>query len=343
MPDSKLLPTLDQTKRALGLQFGAGRTDSIFKATTEPLDQFPLSSGKRLRSQLLEIGALFVQPQANSPVIQREVQERIERAARLVESLHAGSLIIDDIQDRSEVRRGRPTLHRKFGVSIALNAGNWLYFSALEQIAGLELDSETEREVYRSVHSTLLKAHFGQGFDLGTPMDEVPQQEAMDTCMASMELKTGALASMAITLGSLLARSSGLAGENRAHLTTLGDFGVRFGMALQMFDDIGNFNDSPPKRKEDLINRRPSWLWAVASTLCSPADYARFLDGVRKLPEESFIHHWAELHGLIPEARARASQFGRASIERLEIAFSADHPGVLLAEKLMTTLETSYG
>jgi hypothetical protein len=46
----------------------------------------------------------------------------------VVESLHAGSLIVDDIEDDSDLRRDAATLHRIYGVPVALNAGNWLYF-----------------------------------------------------------------------------------------------------------------------------------------------------------------------------------------------------------------------
>jgi geranylgeranyl pyrophosphate synthase len=46
----------------------------------------------------------------------------------LSELIHTGSLIIDDIQDQSELRRGRPSLYRTYGIDVAINAGNTLYF-----------------------------------------------------------------------------------------------------------------------------------------------------------------------------------------------------------------------
>src|SRR5512142_2931568 len=62
----------------------------------------------------------------------------------IVEGLHLGSLIIDDIEDESSTRRGGPTLHRQIGVPNALNAGNWLYFWPALLVPRLKLGPDRE-------------------------------------------------------------------------------------------------------------------------------------------------------------------------------------------------------
>jgi hypothetical protein len=50
----------------------------------------------------------------------------------VVEFIHAGSLVVEDIEDGSRIRRGRVALHVRYGMPVALNAGNWLYFWPFE-------------------------------------------------------------------------------------------------------------------------------------------------------------------------------------------------------------------
>lgn len=49
----------------------------------------------------------------------------------LIECIHNGSLIVDDIEDNSEVRREKPCVHKIYGVDVSINAGNMLYFAPL--------------------------------------------------------------------------------------------------------------------------------------------------------------------------------------------------------------------
>jgi geranylgeranyl pyrophosphate synthase len=127
--------------------------------------------------------------------------------AEVVELIHAGSLVVDDIEDGSRIRRGKPALHMRYGLPIALNAGNWLYFWPLELVKALELPSETTLSVYEYYHETLLRAHFGQAIDLGSRVDKLPQNCVAEVCRASMALKSGALMGFAMVLGGAIGRA----------------------------------------------------------------------------------------------------------------------------------------
>jgi geranylgeranyl diphosphate synthase type 3 len=75
--------------------------------------------------------------------------------------LHSASLVIDDIEDSSLTRRGRPCAHVAFGVPRALNAGNYAYFLALEKV--LLLQNPSCVEVFTR---EMLNLHRGQGRDI---------------------------------------------------------------------------------------------------------------------------------------------------------------------------------
>jgi geranylgeranyl pyrophosphate synthase len=297
--------------------------DFLESALHRPLEDFLENPGKAIRAQLVHVGfglarALTPGPGAGD----------CNRLAECVELIHAGSLIIDDIQDNSCVRRGRPALHCRSGIPLAINAGSLLYFRGLQGLRTLGLPGDAERACSRLLHERLLRAHFGQALDLGVAIDLVPQEQVQELCLASIRLKSGELVALALLLGA----TAGGAGP--ALLETLDRFGHAIGMALQMFDDLNNLRPAPTgdrmslKRLEDLYLRRPSWLWAVAATETSAPAYEDLKHAVRMLPDESPLTAWLERHGVAERARAAADRFLQQTIEDLEAALPAE-PAVL--------------
>lgn len=67
---------------------------------------------------------------------------KIERIEKIISSLHHASLLLDDIEDDSPLRRGKPTAHRIFGHSQTINSANFLYVQAAEQVLQLTKDSQ---------------------------------------------------------------------------------------------------------------------------------------------------------------------------------------------------------
>ena len=84
-------------------------------------DLYPGVGGKRLRAILLEQAFAFAGGRGSAPA----------QIVDAVEMLHACSLVIDDFEDDSLIRRVQPALHRVIGPARAVNAGNWMYFRAL--------------------------------------------------------------------------------------------------------------------------------------------------------------------------------------------------------------------
>lgn len=260
---------------------------------------------KRLLAQILDFGFDAADAGRTPPEV---AAERREKGAFIIEALHAASLVTEDIDDGSIERRAAPTLDRKLGVPVALNAGSWLYFWPLEKIASWGLAPVQELRLYRLCINALLRAHCGQAIDIGFGMDTLPQEKVLETSLAAMELKSGAFMGLAAALGGAMADA------DDATLDWLRDFGVAFGVALQMFDDIGNLAKPGTKQYEDLKLRRPSWIWACAAQGSRPEDYQAFLGAVRRLPDASALELWLQQQALVIRAKSLA-------IEHLDRAF----------------------
>ena len=80
--------------------------------------------GKNIRSSLLDAFNVWLQ-----------VPEKpLKLISEVISMLHNASLLLDDIEDGSELRRGAPTAHKVFGEALTINSANYLYFVALEKV-----------------------------------------------------------------------------------------------------------------------------------------------------------------------------------------------------------------
>lgn len=233
-----------------------------------PVREYVSRDSKQVRAQLVRIGFSFSSHSVDALTSHDETL--LDCLACVVEALHAGSLMIDDIQDVDDVRRGKPALHMQIGVPRTINAANWLYFWPTDLLRQQSLKPEIELEIYRLFHKTMIRAHQGQALDLAYDMTKTPQSQAAEISVEAIELKTGELMAMCAELGAILGAADG---ERRSCLAR---FGLRFGVTLQMFNDIGDLSS---RRDSGKVNRpliRPSWLWAVAAQELSSADFSRF-------------------------------------------------------------------
>lgn len=226
-----------------------------------PVDEFCSRGGKNIRAKLVGIG--FNLTFESDPGV---TSEKIFQAGKIVEAIHNGSLIVDDVQDGSRTRRSAPSLHLLHGVPLAINAGNWLYFRALGEIRELNLDPLVEISLIQDVINSMMKAHTGQAIDLGTKMDEVPRESVSSICQISMELKTGVLMALAMRMGSAIAYAE-------TEIPKITETAVRIGVFLQMLDDSENLFGDSDKKFEDIVNRRPTWIWSVAAQMENYQDF----------------------------------------------------------------------
>ena len=173
--------------------------------------------------------------------------------APVVELAHNGSLIIDDIEDGADLRRGAPAAHLRHGLDLAVNAGNLLYFLPAGYLAAAGLDDAIELQVHRLYGRAMLRLHYGQGLDIlwhREPERIPPIPEYFTMCRA----KSGSLAGLAAALGATAARAPA------AVTTLLGEAGEQFGVCFQIIDDVRNLTTGNPgkRRGDDLVEGKKS-------------------------------------------------------------------------------------
>ncbi len=156
------------------------------------------------------------------------------RAAAAVECVHTYSLIHDDLpcMDDDDMRRGQPTVHRKFDEATAVLAGDALLTLAFELLA----DPETHERARVRIELVrrLAEAAGGHGMVGGQMMDLASEGRAIDigTITRLQRLKTGALIAFSCAAGAVLGRASSEA------LHALQAYAHDMGLAFQIADDL---------------------------------------------------------------------------------------------------------
>jgi geranylgeranyl pyrophosphate synthase len=235
-------------------------------------DLYPGVGGKRFRAALVRWAYEFAGGTGLAP----------EPVMDAVEMLHAGSLVIDDFEDDSRTRRGQPALHRVIGAARAVNAGNWMYFRALELAGAASDDPGRCATLLMRFIEVARQCHEGQAIDLTTRVDEVTPRQAQAAALAISRWKTGRLVSLAAWCGAHAA-----AGDPRI-LSAVAAFGCRVGICLQMRNDLDELTAlvAGADRCDDLRNRRVTWPWAWAACELSPHRFAGLQRSLRHLPQD---------------------------------------------------------
>jgi geranylgeranyl pyrophosphate synthase len=151
------------------------------------------------------------------------------------EVIHNGTLVIDDIEDSSELRRGKPCTYKIFQTDIAVNSGNAMYYLPLLPLMAqrAKVAVEVQRDVYEVYVQEMINLSMGQAMDIAwhrgiANADELSEGDYLQMCA----YKTGTLARMAAKMAAVLA------GANKPLVEKLGHFAESIGVAFQMQDDI---------------------------------------------------------------------------------------------------------
>ncbi|WP_295728278.1 polyprenyl synthetase family protein [uncultured Limosilactobacillus sp.] len=182
-----------------------------------------MAGGKRLRPALtLAICDAFKVP----------INQDVLRAACAVELLHTYSLIHDDLpaMDNDDLRRGRPTNHRRFGAGMATLAGDGLLTLAFQWVSDNHLPNKIQLELVRE----LSRAAGPTGMVAGQAMDihNEGQRLGLSELRLLHRKKTGALLRYAVLAGGIIT------GQTTQVKSLLARFGENYGLAFQIYDDL---------------------------------------------------------------------------------------------------------
>lgn len=199
--------------------------EAVNKAIAEPIWEFLDRGGKRWRPSLF---LLICEALGKSP------QEFLEYAI-IPEIIHNGTLMIDDIEDQSELRRGKPCTHKLFSIDIAINTGNTMYYLPLLPLIKNrnKIPPATLNKAYEIYVLEMINLSFGQAMDIAwhrglANADNINEQDYFQMCA----YKTGTLARIAAKLAAVLS------GADDEVTDKLGRFAEAVGVAFQIQDDV---------------------------------------------------------------------------------------------------------
>lgn len=157
------------------------------------------------------------------------------------EFMHVGSLIVDDIQDASEERRGGPCAHLKYGEALCINSGTAAYFMCEHLIKAPGLSAETLNKVYQLYFACLRGGHAGQALDIygldylmPKAIEEGTSELLEERSLAIHMLKT------AVPAGTLARMGALVGGGTEEQVEAVGKYFEAVGLAFQIMDDVLN-------------------------------------------------------------------------------------------------------
>lgn len=228
----------------------------------EPIRYVLQDGGKRLRPVLtLAAADAFGTP-----------YEAAANQAVGIEMYHNFTLLHDDVMDRADMRRGRPTVHRKWNESTAILSGD-----AMLTIAGQLITSGVEPTVAMKLNAlfnrTAIEVYEGQQYDMDF---EQRRDVSVEEYLQMIRLKTSVLLGCAAQLGAIVA------GATDEQAQAIYSYGEKLGLAFQLRDDLlDTYGDPATFGKEiggDIANDKKTWLLITALAEDRSGEIVRQLD-----------------------------------------------------------------
>jgi geranylgeranyl diphosphate synthase type II len=270
------------------------------KGLYEPIGYALAAGGKRIRPKLALLGALAV----------GRNEKDVLPAALALEVFHNFTLLHDDVMDKAEVRRGRPTVHVKWNENTAILSGDQMMIEAYKLLSRVPEDKLPK--VLRMFNKMATEICEGQQLDVDF---EQRNDVTIAEYMEMIRLKTSVLLATALQIGAYIA--NGTDEEQQA----LYDYGINLGLAFQIQDDyLDCFGDPETFGKAiggDIREGKKTWLWltahATGSETAALLDHcAGNVEEVLRMYEETGVKKAAE------EEIARLTKKAMACLEVLK-------------------------
>ena len=167
-------------------------------------------------------------------------------AASAVEMVHNFTLVHDDIMDNDEMRHGVPTVHKKFGMPVAILAGDVLFSKAFQIISNSKLSGNAMTQLISRLAKACVEVCEGQLFDIKMAEEEkIPSQSEYIKMIGK---KTAALFDVSCAMGAICATNK------TKDITNLSSFGKNLGIAFQITDDLIGVMGDPKITKKPVGN-----------------------------------------------------------------------------------------
>ena len=282
----------------------------------EMMRDYPSRPGKGLRSSLCILTCEALGGRTEDTLI----------TAAALELFHNWILIHDDVEDRSQIRRGQPVLHAKYSVPLSINTGDalhgrtWGVLLENEGVLGAQRTLRLAKEFLKMTYETTEGQHMELSWIEKNTWDLretdyfllVEKKTAWYTCVSPCRM--GAI----------------IAGAQQKEVEALVPFGLSLGTAFQITDDLLNLvGDEKKYGKEgggDIAEGKRTLLLIRLLETCPPRDRGRVLEVLgrtrnEKTPDDiEFVIDLMRRHGVLDHAAAKASEFAsraRSQFDRI--------------------------
>ncbi|MFZ1038722.1 MAG: polyprenyl synthetase family protein [Candidatus Bathyarchaeia archaeon] len=310
--------------------------ETLDKAIADPIWEFLDRGGKRWRPSLFLLMC---------EALGKNSEDFVDFAI-IPEVIHNGTLMVDDIEDSSQLRRGKPCTYRIYGLDIAINAGNAMYYLPLLPLIRNrnKIPAQKLARIYEIYVQEMINLSLGQAMDIAwhrgmANADKIVEDDYLQMCA----YKTGTLARMSAKIAAVLADAS------EELVEKLGHFAESIGVAFQMQDDIldltsAEFTEKKGRVGEDITEGKRSLIVIHTLKVASAGDRERLvkilnmhtsdqklrdeaiaimkkngsIDHVKRFAQRIVKESWKNVEGLLPasEAKEKLNAFATFLIER---------------------------
>ena len=254
------LLNLNYLRNRIATVFTAEQLDNLFgiaqNSTERLIREYLLIGGKRLRPLMTIL--------AYEAFGKQSLPHDIARLALAIECFHKASLIHDDIEDDDQIRYGKETLHARYGIPVAINAGDLLIGEGYRLITQTGFDPEIINKCMKMVSEGHRLLSVGQGMELMAVRNH--EILTLKETLTVFDYKAATAFKVALLLGAL-------AGEaDEYSIAGLEQYSFHIGIAYQIMDDMEDFKN--PQGEIDL--NKSSIFISLLSERLTPRDQVLF-------------------------------------------------------------------
>lgn len=245
----------------------------------EPISYTLESGGKRIRPVLLTMAYNLYKNNIDYAI----------NAGLAIEIFHNFTLLHDDIMDKSDFRRNRPTVHRKWDANTAILSGDAMQIQAYSYLS--KYPEKHLKKIIEVFNKTALEVCEGQQYDMNF---ETEQEVTTDKYLEMIRLKTAVLLACSLKIGGILADAP------EKDIDNLYMLGINLGMAFQLQDDyldtFGNEKDFGKPIGNDIASNKKTFLLLKALEKSSNIKKEELLSELENNNKEEKIKNITQLY-----------------------------------------------
>jgi geranylgeranyl pyrophosphate synthase len=287
---------------------------------------------------------------ADASVGIRDWSVGVQRTAMSIEVFHKASLVHDDIEDDDDYRYGEWSLHKRYGIPIAINVGDYLVGMGYRLVSGCaaELGGDTVADLLDCLADAHQRLSEGQGAEL-LWRESGDKRLTVEQALRVYSLKTSPAFEVAFYSGLRLAGPVG------AEAQLMRQFSSCLGVAFQILNDLQDWCETAANKGAaggDVLGGRPTLLWALALERANDEQRQQLLDCMATATKTSDAEQDRQRLDRVRRLYLDLDVFRRAAaeVERLEreagrLAEQLSPPGLrsLLGYLLATVLQRPTG